>query len=203
MRRRRLLATLAALAGTAGCLSAPRATGDGTADGGTEQSPSPSSPWTGGTPDDGTPTPIPPDPDASFDEETFEMDRTPESPFAERPLGDRTGLPNPDDNKPHGVVVWNGVDREREVRVRVVGRDVGTLLDTAWTFPARGYVALTLNWPDTYRIRCTTGARTDEATVPQGTFDCNDSRTTVGVFGDGTVEQMTVSTTMACDAAPS
>lgn len=207
MRRRRFLSALgvALPAVLGGCLGAPRAsTRQPTDEPNGPSSPTSSSPRTDGIPAGGT-TPIPPDSEVSFDEEAFEMKPSPESPFEEASLGERTGVPNPESNRPHGVTVWNGVDREREIRVRVVGRDAGELLDAAWTFPAWGYAELTLNWPDTYRIVCAVrGGDGERATVPQSTFDCNSSRTTVGVF-EGDLKQMTVSTAMAYvdEATPS
>lgn len=208
MKRRTLLRAAGAALSTgalAGCLADDGGTGgpggDGDADGtdpsGTETTP-------GGT---DTPTDTPDDGsgreetarDTEQDPEQFAFDPGPDDPFAGETIGSRDGVENPDDNRPHGVSVWNAADRERSLTV-AVRRGSATVFERTLTFPADGYLSLTLAEPATYTVSLHAGDRhLGDVDVGQSWFDCNSSATQIGVLADGEVRSTSVSTMVACD----
>jgi len=121
-----------------------------------------------------------------------------EEPVATVPVGDREGVPFPDNNRPHGLRVVNDAADARELRV-VLDRDGERVLDRVFDVPAGRTVALTLNEPSEYEIAVGAGGRLfDTVTVPRSRFDCNGSTTEVTVAGDGEVASTTISTLVAC-----
>lgn len=209
MKRRTLLRAAGAALGTgtlAGCLADDGGTGgpggDGDADGtdpsGTE------------TPPPGTDTPTDTTDEGSGREETardteqdperFAFEPEPDDPFASETIGSRDGVENPDDNRPHGVAVWNAADRERSLTV-AVRRGSATVFDRTLTFPADGYLSLTLAEPADYTVSLHAGdEHLADVDVGRSWFDCNSSATQIGVLGDGEVRSTSVSTMVACDA---
>ena len=119
-------------------------------------------------------------------------------PIETVPVGDRDGVPFPDNNGPHGVQVVNDADETRELRV-VVNRAGERLLDRIFDVPAGRRVELVLNEPDRYEVAVGVDGRLgDTVGVSRSRFDCNDSSTEVSVDGDGEVASTTVSTLVAC-----
>lgn len=216
MRRRTLLRAAGATIGAgtlAGCLSendgsgGPGAGGDAGDPTGTERPPAGTDEPTkrpedgGDTTTDGDPTEegtgtsdeTAPGDDVAFDPGTDE-------PFASETIGSREGVENPDDNRPHGVDVWNAADHERELTV-AVRRGSATVFERTLAFPADGYLSLTLAEPAAYTVALAAdGDRIGEVPVEESWFDCNSSATHIGVFPDGELRSTVVSTMIACDA---
>jgi hypothetical protein len=208
MKRRTLLRAAGAALGTgtlAGCLADDGGTGgpggDGDA-GGTDPSGTE-------TPSPGTDTPTDTTDTAdegsghegtAGDPEQFAFDPEPDDPFQSETIGSRDAVENPDDNRPHGVAVWNAADRERSIGV-AVRRGSATVFDRTLTFPADGYLSLTLAEPADYTVSLRAGdEHLEDVDVGRSWFDCNSSSTQIGVLGDGEVRSTTVSTMVACDA---
>ncbi len=184
MRRRDLLAAV----GTAGALSVAGCVGYETTDAGVDG------------PDDG-------DADQPDDERSDAADGQGDgdgerlggsAPVETVAIGDREGVPFPDNNRPHGVRVANDAAGARELRV-VVARDGDQVLDRVFDVPGGDTVALTLNQPAGHEVAVGAGGRLlDTVTVPRSRFDCNGSTTEVTVDGDGEVTSTTISTLVAC-----
>jgi hypothetical protein len=201
VKRRTLLATVGVTlaVGAAGCVS----DGDGDPTGGaggddpttdprtdstTDAPPGTTTPEENRTPDGGGETP---GPDTVFDPAAAE-------PFREVAIGSRDGVAFPDQHLPHGLAVWNaaGTDRDLTLTLRAGS---ATLFDETVTFPADGYLALTLNEPASYDLVVTSeGEGLGTVAVGESNFDCNGSSTNVGVMPDGELRSTTVSTTQAC-----
>lgn len=128
----------------------------------------------------------------------FEFDPASDEPFEELAVGSRENVLLPEDNTPHEVPVWNAADRERDIGVLVTD-DGETVLDRTVRFPADEYLAIDLLEPASYEVVLSADGET-AGTIAVGTgwFDCNDSWTQVGVFPDGRVEDLSVTTEMAC-----
>lgn len=121
-----------------------------------------------------------------------------DEPFRTIPLGDRDGVPFPENNRPHDLRVWNAADSVRDVSLRVA-RDGEVLLDRTVDFAADAYLTVVLNEPAEYRV--SVGLPDDEPTtfeVSRRSFDCNTSTTDVAVTSDGSVETITTSTLLGC-----
>lgn len=127
----------------------------------------------------------------------FEFDPGADEPFEQVEVGDRENVLLPGENRPHAVAVWNTVAAERSLGLRVTD-DGATALDRTVTFPADGYLTLALLEPGSYEVSLSAGDETvGVLSVGTGWFDCNDSRTNVGVFEDR-LEHVSVATTAAC-----
>lgn len=206
MKRRTLLRAAGAALGTgtlAGCLADEGGTGGPGGDdaGGTEEEPNatgtrPEKTETAtDTEDEGTGRE-----DTATDPEQFAFDPDPDDPFAAETIGSRDGVENPADNRPHGVDVWNAAERERSLTV-AVRRGSATVYERTLTFPADGYLSLTLAEPAAYTVSLhADGEHLDDVSVGESWFDCNSSATQIGVLGDGDVRSTTISTMVACDA---
>lgn len=121
-----------------------------------------------------------------------------DEPVATVPVGDREGVPFPDNNGPHGVSVVNDADQPRELRI-VLNRDDEQVLDRGFDVPAGRAVALTLNEPGDYEVAVGADGRLlDTVGVRRALFDCNGSTTEVTVDDDSEVDSTTVSTLVAC-----
>lgn len=172
MERRALLRRVAGLSvagGLAGCLSSP-------------------GPGSGGPKDTTDPTT---DPGTTTD------GRGPV--IEELTVGSRDGVAFPDNHLPHELDVVNDADETREVGLRLTASDGSPMVDETWSMTADGRIQMRLLQPDEYTLAVTL-AEGEVGTVPisHGFFDCNDSRTTVDIKADGTLDAMTVSTEIAC-----
>ena len=121
-----------------------------------------------------------------------------DEPFRTISLGDREGVPFPENNRPHHLHVWNAADSLRDISLQI-DRGDETLLDRTVEFAADAYLTVVLNEPAEYRV--SVGLPEDEPTtveVSRRSFDCNTSRTDVAVTSDGSVETVEMTTLMDC-----
>lgn len=180
MNRRRVLAALGATAGSlAGCVA--DGADDPDADGRTPTPPA-------------TPRGTPPVNSGGLGE--FD----PASTYEQVDVGSRERV---DDRfGPHDVRVWNAVDIERTLHLRVVDRQAeATTYRAAHEVPADAAVDLTLLEPAPYLLQvwAAGGRPRTVLRVPCSVFDCNASATSVAVHGDRT-ESSVVSTLAGCPA---
>jgi len=130
------------------------------------------------------------------DEAVFGTDA--DEPFESITVGSRDGVENPDDNRPHGVNVWNAAEEDRTLTI-AVRRGSATVLEETITFPGDGYLSMTLAEPGDYRIPIREdGEELGVVTVSRGRFDCNSSATNVDVPPDGEIRATVISTMVAC-----
>lgn len=180
MQRRQVLAALGsstALA-LAGCLSGDPGAQDGTT----------TTTTTTTTNDDTTTT----------TEEDPRWSPGPEDPFETFSVGSREEVAFPDNNKAHGVRIWNDADEERTVSLSLESAD-GPGLDTEIEFPADGWVSVTVEEPATYTLTIAVDeSLAGEVEVGRARFDCNASTTNVILSGDGEVGSRTISTLVGC-----
>ena len=186
MKRRALLASLGAASGavgTAGCLQgtgSPTTTTAGTTDTttaghGTDTATRDDADTTR----DGTDTTTGDDEPTDDEPTTDDREDWPRSgePVETLAINDRDGLSFPDNNRPHSLVLWNAVDRERDVRVEWVdGRTEELERLDAVTVPADGLLQVDLQVPTRYVVT----VRADDASlgeirVGRDLFDCNES----------------------------
>jgi len=144
------------------------------------------------------------EPETTVEETTYAddavFDTDAQAPFFTRSIGSRENVSFPDNNRPHGVSIWNAAESERTMRISV-RRGSATVFDQRLAFPADGYLTLTLEEPDDYAV--VVGADSEHfgtVDVPSAHFDCNSSSTNVGVFPDGEVRSTVISTAMACSS---
>lgn len=213
MERRALLRSLAA-AGFGGALTGCLADGNAEGEGNTTvpsdpntASPTPTDHHTDTRPEDrqttgdGTTSP-------SEDERTGTPDQTGTGswdPAAEKPfeiveLGSRDGMAFPDNNRPHEVAILNELDRERELRVSIVGTTgTGPEATHTYAFPEGGWVLFRMKAPDQYEITVTaSGTTLGQAPVDRKWFDCNGSRSRFGITENGMTDYEERTTLMAC-----
>ncbi len=205
MKRRTLLRTVGAAVGAgtvAGCLADDEAAPGGSgSDPETTDTTAPTTepngedPTTRG-PDDGSTTE--PGRSTTPDEAVFGTDA--DDPFESITVGSREGVENPDDNRPHGVNVWNAAEEDRTLTI-AVQRGSATVLEETITFPGDGYLSMTLAEPGDYRVPILeAGEELGVVTVDRGRFDCNSSATNVDVTPGGEIRATVISTMVACDA---
>ncbi|WP_435335088.1 hypothetical protein [Haloarchaeobius sp. TZWWS8] len=120
-------------------------------------------------------------------------------PFIRVSLGTRDGVDFPDNGIQRVVRIWNDSDQARKIGYRV--RDAGRLrLWQIRTFPAGGWLELTLNQPSDYVVAVDVeGESTGDVYV--GDFDCNTSTTTVRIDSAGVVSSTTDTTLLSCPGA--
>jgi|APHM01.1.fsa_nt_gi hypothetical protein len=190
MRRRDLLAVV----GTAGALSAAGCVGYETTDAGVDGDDS-NQDTDDGRDGDGTTQPDTVGDDTGAGDGVVSPDG---EPVERIPIGDRDGVPFPDNNRPHGVSVVNDAADARNLRV-LLDRDGERVLDRVVEVPAGQSVALTLNQPGGHDLGVGVDGRlVDRVTIQRDLFDCNDSTTTVTVDEQGGVTSTTISTEVAC-----
>jgi hypothetical protein len=205
MNRRALLASIAAtggVVGTAGCLQAPGGPADTTTDETGTTTGGGSEPGTGDggttdderTTDDGTTTE-----DDGTTEDRSEWDPSGE-PVATLSINDREGLSFPDNNRPHSLVLWNAVDREREVRVAWGdGRTEELERLESVAVPADGLLQVDLLLPTSYDVIVRVGGETlGEYAVGRDAFDCNESANRLGLAERELVDYGVISTAAGC-----
>ncbi|MFT4890200.1 MAG: hypothetical protein ACI9YT_001114 [Halobacteriales archaeon] len=189
MKRRTLLGAVAGSLGAAtlaGCLGDG---GDGS-DGGDGGGPG----TTTETPEPRTepPTTTPPNGDG------FRFEPGSDDPFDRLDLGDRSTVVFPDNNRPQDVRVWNAAEESREMTL-VVGRDGETVLDRTVTFPADGFLTLTLQVPDDWQVVLRgDGGVLETIRIARESFDCNHIDHLVGVTADWTIHTQLLATEIAC-----
>lgn len=73
----------------------------------------------------------------------------------------------------------------------------------AYGIPAGDAVVVALLEPSDYNVEVQASVEKADAslTIPQSRFDCNESTTQVGVFGDGTVKSRLATTLASCTDA--
>lgn len=185
MKRRDLLRAATGVtlgAGLAGCLgTGGGGGGDGDGDGDGNGN--------GGTPTDGEPTTQPPTTtDGGVD---WPDDPT---PFDSLAVGDRSTVDFAANNRAIDVRLWNAVDEERTLAVRVTTPDDAPGLRRDVTFPAGGVLDLSLSEPDSYTVSV---GSLGSVSVPFGSFDCN--QTTYQVrLGTASLDHTWFATEIAC-----
>ncbi|MFW6376439.1 MAG: hypothetical protein ACOC0F_00535 [archaeon] len=195
MKRRTLLGAVAGSLGAAslaGCLGDGGNGGDGGApDTTTDETPEPTT---------RPPTTEPPTTTSSNGDE-FRFDPGSDDPFERIERGDRSTVVFPDNNRPQDVKVWNAADGSREMTL-VVTRDGETVLDRTVTFPADGFLTLTVRVPDDWQVDLLRDGTTLETIeIPRESFDCNQISHLVGVTADWTVHTEFLATEIACPGA--
>lgn len=137
------------------------------------------------------------------DPTTTTTDESGPAVFETLTVGSREGVLDPGNNKPHEVTVVNAASEERTIRVRVRrSGDDPMLRAESRSFPADGRLRVELAKPGEYAVDVfVDDEEVGGVDVERSWFDCNSSRTTVTVAGDGEVETETISTTMACGAS--
>lgn len=214
MQRRTLLRSLGAAglgAGLAGCLSSGSPGGDGDTTVPSDPD-TPSStptdrhtdtrPADERTTGDGTTSPSDEDGTATPEQIDESWDPAAEEPFEVVEIGARDDVAFPDSNRPHGVVVLNELDRERELRVSI---DDGTTdeveFDRTYAFPAGGFALFRLNVPGRYAVAFgASGTTLGSVTIDREWFDCNSSQSRFGLSRDDVTDYGEQSTAMACPA---
>lgn len=205
MKRRTLLRTVGAAVGAgtlAGCLTDDEATpggGGSDPDGADTVDPTATTdPTTTGRADGGTTAENGTETNTSTSQDEAVFGTDADEPFESITVGSRDGVENPDDNRPHGVDVWNAAEDERTLTI-AVRRGSATVLEEEITFPGDGYLSMVLAEPADYEIPILEG---DEelgvVTVERSRFDCNSSATNVDVAPDGEIRSTVISTMMAC-----
>lgn len=118
-------------------------------------------------------------------------------PFVTFVVGDPQALPR--DVHPHYVVTENQRDGEQEITMRVQDRhSTEPVIHETLQFPAQGIAQIQIAAPSTYEVAITTSGEPTKFSVPQSTFDCNDSATGVYVHSDGEIKHTYITTEMAC-----
>lgn len=125
----------------------------------------------------------------------------PDDPFETFSVGSREEVAFPDNNKAHGVRIWNDAEEARTVSLSLESPE-GSSLDTDIEFVADGWVEIAVNEPATYTLTISIdGTTAGEIEVDHARFDCNSSTTNVILTGDGDVTSRTISTLMGCPGA--
>ena len=126
----------------------------------------------------------------------------PERTFETLEFGDPEAVPASADVRPHFLNIWNATAGSRRIRVELAGSESDDpLFARTVEFPSDADLSIRLVEPATYVLRLhdpATGVR-ETLQVPRETFDCNDSSTSVGVFGYE-IRSSTYSTLALCDA---
>ena len=188
MKRRTLLG---AVAGSLGAASLGGCLGDG---GGNDDGDGDPDTTTDGTPEPTTrpPTTIPPNGD------DFRFDPGSDDPFDRIERGDRSTMVFPDNNRPQDVKIWNAAEESREMTLGVT-RDGEAVLDRTVTFPADGFLTLTLRAPADWQVALRrNGSPLGTIQVARDSFDCNQISHLVGVTADWTVHTQLLATEIAC-----
>lgn len=114
-------------------------------------------------------------------------------------IGNRDNVDFPETHRPHGITVVNDVDNTRDIGVELTDGDGSVLVEDSWSVPADGRIVMTLNEPDQYTLAVRLDGEDLGPVSPQaGSFDCNDSQTTVTVGPNGELDSRTISTAVAC-----
>lgn len=129
---------------------------------------------------------------------TFEWYGGNASPFATVEIGSRDVVADPDRNRPHEVLLWNVLEAERQIRIRV-GEGESARLDETLTFPPLGVMRLRLLEPGAYGLEVFVGdGRAGAFTIPRSLFDCNFSQTYTRITQSGGMQRQSVTTEIGC-----
>lgn len=122
---------------------------------------------------DGQESPTPQPQSSPTGTPTFEWVGDDASPFATVEIGSRDTVADPERNRPHDVVIWNDLEAEREIRVKVTEGET-TRFDETLTFPPLEVLRLGLLEPGAYGLEVfVDDGRAGAFTVPRSLFDCN------------------------------
>lgn len=114
-------------------------------------------------------------------------------------IGTRDGVP--EKFKPHTLLVWNALERETQVFIRILDRVAATTAHRdEYKIPTDQTLRVTLLAPSRYYLQLWGTAIESPETllVPCSLFDCNSSVTRIGVFENGDVRSSVMSTAAAC-----
>jgi hypothetical protein len=114
-------------------------------------------------------------------------------------VGSRDDVAFPDNHLAHELDVVNDADEEREVSLRLTTSEGEAMVEETWSMSAGARVHMRLLQPQEYTLAVTLAeGEVGTVLISAGLFDCNDSRTTVDVKADGTLDDTTISTELAC-----
>lgn len=114
-------------------------------------------------------------------------------------VGSREGVK--EDFQPHDLLIWNTFEREQTVSLRILDRLGETTTHRAtYDIPADAALEVTLLTPSKYYVQLWGPAIDTPETllVPCDLFDCNTSRTRIGIFEPGQVRSSVLSTLVGC-----
>ena len=111
-------------------------------------------------------------------------------------VGSRENVPNPDDEKPHVLAVWNDIDLPLSVDL-TLSADGSAVLDDHYDLALGAHLAFELREPRSYELTVRPGDREETVAVERDRFDCNDSATDVAVREDE-IAHSTITTELAC-----
>ncbi|MFB6094722.1 MAG: hypothetical protein ABEJ77_07245 [Halanaeroarchaeum sp.] len=171
MDRRAFLRGLAGLAGLAGCVA-----------------PGPS--------DRTTTAPDLPYPSSDDELDAYEPTRTDRT----LTLGSREGVSDPQGDGPHDLVLWNAVPTTRSVALRIRDRvDDETVHSGDVAIPGDAELRVRLLEPGAYvvEMHVPSASLSETLGVPRAYFDCNASRTEIGLFAER-IDSRVFTTLMAC-----
>lgn len=131
-------------------------------------------------------------------------------------IGSRDNVENPDDNRPHELVMVNAGDAPREFTINITAqkedsKQTETVLDSTYDVPVAEEPKDEAPWendiyieflePATYTIDLQIPAEDigKQLTIQQEDFDCNWHTRTMIVYGDGRIEVGGTATTMGCN----
>lgn len=156
---------------------------------------------TGTDSDASTDTPTDGSTEAPDDSDRPEFDPASDAPAWTLSVGDRDGIAFPENAKPIRARVWND-GPERDVRIAVIrdGDEGAPLHLEAISLAADAFLTVAFEEPGAYELRIGVdgGDPVSVAEYDPGTFDCNDTATTVQIAEDGSVLASTVSTSVGC-----
>lgn len=114
-------------------------------------------------------------------------------------VGSREGVK--EEFKLHDLGIWNTVGSEQSVSVRVLDRLAETAVHRAeYSIPADEAVRIGLLTPSKYYVQLGGAAIDSPETllVPCERFDCNESKTQIGIFESGAVRSTVLTTLAQC-----
>lgn len=123
----------------------------------------------------------------------------PEDTYEDVDVGTRDGVA--EEFGPHDLLVWNALERETQVSVRVLDRVAETTAHRdEYEIPADQALGATLLSPSRYFVQLWGAAIESPETllVPCSLFDCNSSVTRIAVFEGGDVRSSVSSTLLGC-----
>ncbi|WP_435360827.1 hypothetical protein [Haloarchaeobius sp. DFWS5] len=120
-------------------------------------------------------------------------------PFARATLGTRESVDFADNTAPRVVRIWNDSDEERRIGFRVRDRSRVRLWQIR-SFPANGWLELTVNTPAKYVVAIDVSGA-EAAEIGLGAFDCNASTTSIRVDVGGIVSSTSESTLIGCPSS--
>ena len=133
-------------------------------------------------------------------------------------IGSRDNVENPDDNRPHELIMVNAGDAPREFAINITAqqgdsKQTETVLDSSYEVPVakepkdeapwENDIYIELLQPATYTIDLQIPAEDTgkQLTIQQEDFDCNWHTRTMIVYGDGRIEVGGTSTTLGCNTS--